>query len=133
MEKEYEKAHLEIQLQLGKDGKKEGIVVEGTKSQGPVQEKDDRLVAPPSREVHILPYPAQVVEFRDERWREYSSKRDPNRRQSYLVPPIVPEVPTREVCENRRPRIRVKPPGHREVSFPRVKSYSDSFYEYRRW
>lgn len=132
MEKEFEKAHLEIQLQLGKDGKKEGIVVEGTKSQEPAQEKEREAPSPSSGEVHILPYPAQAYP-RDDYLRPYPPRRDLEGYRPPLLPPLVPEVPVRDVWEDRRARIRVKPPGSREVRFPRVRSVSESVYEYRRW
>ncbi|KAI9647507.1 hypothetical protein NHQ30_003892 [Ciborinia camelliae] len=135
MEKEYEKAHLEIQLQLGRDGKKDSITLEGTKTQEPAKEKDREVLESPADEVHILPYPSQA-ERRNDRSRQYPSRRDLEGCQPYLLPPLVPEMPeilARDGCENRRPRIRVKPPGSRGVSFPRVRSWSESIYEYRRW
>ncbi|KAB8303907.1 hypothetical protein EYC80_005270 [Monilinia laxa] len=130
MEKEYEKAHLEIQLQLGKDGKKEGLRVEGTKSQEPAQKKEE-APASSSEEIHILPYPSQA-KHRSDRLR-YRSQRDLEICQPYLLPPLVPELSARDVWEARQPRIRVKPPGYREVIFPRTRSWSESVYEYRRW
>ncbi|KAJ8071230.1 hypothetical protein OCU04_001565 [Sclerotinia nivalis] len=131
MDKEYEKAHLEIQLQMGKDGKKEGITIEGTKSHGPAKEKEE-TPEPPSGEVHILPYPAQVY-HRIDRPRQHPSRRNTEACQPYLLPPHIPEVPCQDVCEDRRSRIRAKPPGSREVHFPPVRSFSESVYEYRRW
>ncbi|TGO21424.1 hypothetical protein BPAE_0221g00190 [Botrytis paeoniae] len=133
MEKEYEKAHLEIQLQMEKDGKKEGITVGGTKSHEPTQEKEKASApAPISEEVHILPYPVQV-DRRDEYPRRHPTRRELEEREPYLLPPLAPEVPCRDVWEIRQPRIRVKQPGSREVRFPQVRSRSESVYEYRRW
>lgn len=131
MEKEYEKAHLEIQLQLGKDGKKECITFEGTKTQEPAREKEE-APASPSDEVHTLPYPAQV-DHRSDRLRQFPPRRDLEECQPYVLRPLVPEIPAREVWEIKRPRIRIKPPGSRGVLFPRVRSFSESVYEYTRW
>ncbi|ESZ91292.1 hypothetical protein SBOR_8326 [Sclerotinia borealis F-4128] len=132
MEKEYEKAHLEIQLQLGKDGKQEGVTVEGARTREPAQVKEGKASALSSDEIHILPYPAQA-EQRSDRARQYPPRRDPERYQSCLLPPFIPEIPAQDIWENRRPRIRVKSPSSRGVSFPRVRSWSESVYEYRRW
>ncbi|KAA8573511.1 hypothetical protein EYC84_005096 [Monilinia fructicola] len=130
MEKEYEKAQLEIQLQLGKDGRKEGLAGEGSKTQEPAQKNED-APASPSDEVHILPYPSQA-DHRNDRLR-CRPRRDMEVCQPYLLPPLVPELSSRDVWETRRPRIRVKPPGHREVIFPQTRSWSESVYEYRQW
>ncbi|KAF7898960.1 uncharacterized protein EAF01_008173 [Botrytis porri] len=131
MEKEYEKAHLEIQLQMEKDGKKEGITVGGTKSHEPTQEKE-KAPAPTSEEVHILPFPVQV-DRRDEYPTRYPSRRELEEREPYLLPPLAPEIPCPDVWEIRQPRIRVEQPGSREVRFPQVRSRSEFVYEYRRW
>ncbi|CAD6443481.1 46b34e1a-60c1-4319-b54f-ba11a20430c9-CDS [Sclerotinia trifoliorum] len=131
MDKEYEKAHLEIQLQMGKDGKKEGITIEGTKSHGPAKEKEETS-EPSSDEVHILPYPAKVY-YPVGRPSQHPSRRNTEAYQPYLIPPHVPEAPYLDVREDRRPGIRVKRPGSRDVLFPRVRSTSESIYEYRRW
>ncbi|TGO56818.1 hypothetical protein BOTNAR_0215g00130 [Botryotinia narcissicola] len=133
MEKEYEKAHLEIQLQMEKNGNKEGITVGGTKSHEPTQEKEKASApAPISEEVHILPFPVQV-DRRDEYPRRHLSRRELEERDPYLLPPLAPDVPCHDVWEIRQPRIRVKQPGSREVRFPQVRSRSESVYEYRRW
>lgn len=131
MDKEYEKAHLEIQLQRGIDGKKEGITIEGTKSHGPTREKEETS-EPMSDEVHILPYPAQVY-HRVGRPSQHPSWRDTEACHHYLLPPHVPEVPCLDMCEDRQSRIQVKRPGSRDVLFPRIRSTSESVYEYRRW
>jgi hypothetical protein len=132
MEKEYEKAHLEVQLQLGKDGKKESITIEGTKTQEPANGKEREAPASSSDEIHILPYPQQV-EHRNDRLRKYPSQRSLEGCQPHFLPPLVPEIPSQGVWEIRRPRIRVKSPGSRVVRFPRVRSWSESVYEYKRW
>ncbi|TGO13443.1 hypothetical protein BTUL_0069g00100 [Botrytis tulipae] len=135
MEKEYEKAHLEIQLQMEKNGNKEGITVGGTKSHEPTQEKEKASApapAPTSEEVHILPFPVQI-DRRDEYPRRHPSRRELEEREPYLLPPLASDVPCQDVWEIRQPRIRVKQPGSREVRFPQVRSRSESVYEYRRW
>ncbi|TEY44032.1 hypothetical protein BOTCAL_0355g00130 [Botryotinia calthae] len=134
MEKEYEKAHLEIQLQMERDGKKEGITVEETKSHGSKQEEEKTSAATPaptSEEVHILPYP--VLVGRQDEYSRHPTRRELEERDPYLLPPIAPEVPCQDMWEIRQPRIRVKQPGAREVRFPQVRSRSESVYEYRRW
>jgi hypothetical protein len=127
MEKEYEKAHLDIQLQMNKGDKTESFAIEGSKTHGSAPEKEPEVCAS-KVEKACLP----VCERRDERALplRYIERESLEIYRPIPPMPVVVEAPVQEVWESRRRRIRVKTPGTREVRFPRRRSWSESVHEY---
>jgi hypothetical protein len=130
MEKEYEKAHLDIQLQMNKGDKSESIAIEGSKTHGSAPEKEPEVCAS-KVEKTCLPVCPQV-ERRDDRALplRYIERESLEIYRPIPPMPVVVEAPVQEVWESRRRRIRVKTPGTREVRFPRRRSWSESVHEY---